>query len=343
MIKLGMPIRLKATLIILGLVALLALVGPFLVPVPPLETVSATRLAEPGSQFVQVASPEIDALSVHYKAQGEGEPHLLLLHGFGGSTFSWREVLGALPGRTVAFDRPGFGLTERPLRGEWQGDNPYSPAAQVDLVVALMDELGMDDAVLVGNSAGGTLALRVALAHPGRVAGLVLADAAVYEGGGAPNWIRPLLSTPQVNRLGPLVARQFGGEPGLDFLRSAYADPSKLTDADLEGYQRWLEADNWDAALWELIKASRTVNLTPQLGNVQMPTLVLTGQEDTFVAPVQSEQLAETLPNAAFVSLEGCGHLPQEECPEAFVEAVSSWLAQTELAQAGAKEVTRLE
>ena len=328
-----MPIRLKATLIVLALALLLVLVGPLFVPVPALETVPASSLAEPDSQFVEVGAPDMTSLNIYYKAQGEGEPHLLLLHGFGGSTFSWREVLGELPGRTVAFDRPGFGLSERPRRGEWQGDNPYSPAAQVDLVVALMDELGVDDAVLVGNSAGGTLALRVALAHPGRVAGLVLADTAVYEGGGAPNWIRPLLSTPQVNRLGPLIARQFGGEPGLDFLRSAYADPTKLTEADLEGYQRWLQVDGWDAALWELIKASRTVNLEPQLGSVQTPTLVITGQEDAFVAPVQSERLAKTLPNAEFSSLAGCGHLPQEECPGAFVRAVSDWLARAGLAQ----------
>ena len=345
MIKSNMPIRLKATLIILGLFALLALVGPFLVPVPTLETVPAARLAEPDSRFAQVESPGLGGLTVHYKASGEGEPHLLLLHGFGGSTFSWQEVLGALPGTALAFDRPGFGLTERPLRSEWRrGGNPYTPAAQADLVVAFMDALELHRAVLVGSSAGGTLALRVALAHPERVAGLVLADAAVYEGGGAPNWVRPLLYTPQVDRLGPLVARQFGGEPGLDFLRTAYADPDRLTDEDIAGYQRWTQADNWDAALWELIKASRTASLEPQLGNIRVPTLVLTGQEDVLVLPEQSEQLAEALPNAEFVSLENCGHLPQEECPGAFVEAVEGWLNQVELGQAEAgQEVASLE
>ncbi len=340
-----MPIRLKATFIILGLLALITLIGPFLVPVPALETVSVARLAEPDSQFTQVDVPEA-GLEVHYKLSDEGtadegEPPILLLHGFGGSTFSWREVLGELPGKTIAFDRPGFGLSERPLRGEWRA-NPYTPAAQVELVASLMDALELDKAVLVGNSAGGTLALRVALAHPERVSGLVLTDAAVYEGGGAPNWIRPLLSTPQVNRLGPLVARQFGGEPGLDFLRTAYADPSKLTDEDIAGYQRWTRADNWDAALWELIKASRTVNLAPQLSAIQAPTLVITGAQDTLVTPEQSEQLAETLPNAEFVSLERCGHLPQEECPEAFVEAVSNWLNQTQLSHPG-QEVAGLD
>ena len=249
---------------------------------------------------------------------------------------------GQLPGTTVALDRPGFGLSERPLRGEWQGANPYTPAAQVALVVALMDALDFDQAVLVGNSAGGTLALQVALAHPERVSGLVLADAAVYSGGGAPNWVRPLLNTPQVNRLGPLIARQFGEEPGLEFLRGAYADPSRLTDEDIAGYQRWFGADSWDVALWELIKASRTVDLSAQLGNIQMPTLVLTGAEDTLVPPEQSEQLAEALPNAEFVTLDNCGHLPQEECPAAFNEAVASWLNQTRLSQKG-QEVSQFD
>ncbi len=84
---------------------------------------------------------------------------LLLLHGFAASTFSWREVLPALGqlGRTVAFDRPAFGLTERPMPESWQGDwtrqNPYPASAQVDLTVGLMDQLGIDQAVLVGNSA----------------------------------------------------------------------------------------------------------------------------------------------------------------------------------------------
>ena len=323
-----MPIRLKATFIILGLLALLALVGPFFIPIPELDTVPSVRLTEPDSQFVEVGT---DDLQLHYKRQGEGEPHIILLHGFGGSTFSWREVIGELPGTTVAFDRPGFGLTERPVRGEWQ-TNPYTPAAQVELVVALMDALEFEQAVLVGNSAGGTLAAQVALAHPERVSGLVLADAAVYAGGGAPNWIRPFLNTPQIDRLGPLVARQFGGEPGLDFLRSAYADPARLTDEDLEGYQRWLRAEGWDTALWELIKASRTTSLAPQLSELQVTTLIITGQEDTLVPSEQSEQLAEALPNAEFVSLAGCGRLPQEECPGAFVESVSNWLRQAEMA-----------
>ena len=159
----------------------LILVGPFLIPVPPLEnTVPPAQLAEPDSQFV-----EVNDLTVHYKETGSGEPVFVLLHGFGASLFSWREVMAPLSqfGRVIAFDRPAFGLTERPLPGEWDGQNPYSPEAQVDLVIGLLDALGVDQAILVGNSAGGTVALNTTLAHPERVQGFTYCFAVEHRPG----------------------------------------------------------------------------------------------------------------------------------------------------------------
>jgi alpha-beta hydrolase superfamily lysophospholipase len=109
----------------LGFLILLLLILPFLFPVPPLEdTVPVEELDDPDSQFMQV-----DGLRVHYKTYGQGEPVFILLHGFGASLFSWREVIGPLSqyGTVIAYDRPAFGLTERPL--EWEGENPYSTQA----------------------------------------------------------------------------------------------------------------------------------------------------------------------------------------------------------------------
>ncbi len=173
-------------------VLLLVLVGPFLVPVKPLEgLVPPEDLADPDSEFV-----EVDGLKFHYKRAGAGTPAMILLHGFSASTFSWRSVMGPLAklGTVVAYDRPSSGLTERPLPGHprmeggaaWTGVNPYSGPAQAAQVVGMMDKLGIDKAVLIGNSAGGTVAMNAALAYPERVQGLVLVDAAIYTGGGAP-------------------------------------------------------------------------------------------------------------------------------------------------------------
>jgi pimeloyl-ACP methyl ester carboxylesterase len=306
-----------------AVLVVLLLVGPFLVPVPPLEdTVPAEGLADPDSLFVTV-----DALRVHTKVAGEGEPALLLLHGFGASLFSWREVTQPLGevGTVVAFDRPAFGLTERPMPGEWDGESPYGQAAQVELTVGLMDALGIERAVLVGNSAGGTVAALTALRHPERVEALVLVDAAIYAGGGSPPWILPLLRTPQMRRLGPLFTRRIR-DWGMDFGRSAWHDPSLMTPEVWEGYTRPLQVENWDRALWELTIADRPTDLAERLDELAMPALVITGDDDRIVPTEQSIRLAEELPDADLVVVPECGHVPQEECPEAFLEAMFGFL-----------------
>jgi pimeloyl-ACP methyl ester carboxylesterase len=312
---------LRGLLIALGALLIILLVGPFLVPVPPLEgTVPPERLADPDSRFI-----EVNGITVHYKMAGSGRPAFILLHGFAASTFSWREVIGPMSewGTVVAFDRPGFGLTERPL--QWTGRSPYSPESQSDLTVGLMDALGIERAVLVGNSAGGTLAILTALTYPERVEALVLVSPAVYVGGGTPAWLRPFLNTPQMRHLGPLLARQIQ-DWGVDFARSAWHDPEKLTPEIWEGYTKPLRAENWDRALWEVTRASRPLGLETRLGEVRVPVLVITGDDDRIVPTQQSVRLAGEIPGAQLAVIPECGHVPQEECPGPFLEAVEAFL-----------------
>ncbi|MGD8626771.1 MAG: alpha/beta hydrolase [Anaerolineae bacterium] len=315
----------RILLIVLAVLLLLVAVGPFLVPVPPLEdTVPPRELAGPDSRFVLV-----DGLEVHYELAGQGEPALLLLHGFAASTFSWREVIDPLAetATVVAFDRPAFGLTQRPLPGQWQGQNPYTAEAQAGLTVGLMDELGLDRAVLIGNSAGGSVALLTALRYPERVQALVLVDAAVYGGGSRfPAWLKPLLRTPQARRLGPLAVRAIQ-DWGLDFGRSAWHDPSRITPEIWEGYTRPLQAQDWDRALWELTVAGHDLGLDERLDEVGVPVLVITGDDDRIVPTELSVRLAGELPGAELVVIPDCGHVPHEECPAPFLEAVRAFLA----------------
>lgn len=314
----------RILLIILGIVLLAALIVPLIVPVPPLENTAPPReLADPDSQFA-----EINDLDVHYKEMGAADPALLLLHGFAASTFSWREVMAPLAEthRVVAFDRPAFGLTERPMPGEWEGQNPYSPEAATDLTVGLMDQLGIDQAVLVGNSAGGTTSLYTALRYPERVKALILVDPAVYAGGGSPGWIRPILTSPQARRIGPLFARAIQNW-GYQFGQSAWHDPSKFTDEIWAGFTKPLRAENWDRALWELTQASRPLGLPERLNELSMPVLVITGDDDRIVPTEQSIRLAGEIPGAELVVIPNCGHVPHEECPDAFLAAVDEFLS----------------
>jgi pimeloyl-ACP methyl ester carboxylesterase len=309
----------------LGVLLLLVLVGPFLVPVPPLEDiVPVESLVDEDSQFI-----EVNGIDVHYKVYGQGEPVFILLHGFGANLFSWREVTAPLSqmGTVIAYDRPAFGLTERPMK--WEGENPYSQEAQVKLVIGLMDALGVEQAILVGNSAGGTISMLTALEHPERVQSLVLVDPAVYAGGGAPAWVRPLLGTLQMRHIGPLIARQIQTR-GPELIELAWHDPSKVTAEIMEGYQKPLRVENWDKALWELTLSSRESGLAERLSEFDLPILVITGDDDRIVPTEQSLRLAEEIPNAQLTVIPQCGHVPHEECPDVFLQAVTIFLDKLE-------------
>jgi pimeloyl-ACP methyl ester carboxylesterase len=308
-------------LVILGMVSCL-LLGPFLIPVPPLtDTRPPQELADPDSLFLTARG-----IQVHYKQAGEGQPIFILLHGFGASLFSWHKVLDPLgeQGRVLAYDRPAFGLTERPM--EWGETNPYSPDFQPVLLIEWMDQLGIESAVLVGNSAGGTVAIQTALAHPERVRALILVNPAVYTGG-TPSLLRPLFRLPQVDRLGPLFVRGIQAR-GEEFINMAWHDPSLITPEIWDGYTRPLQADNWDRALWDFTRSSRQLGLEDLLGELDLPVLVIAGDDDRIVPTGDSRRAAQDIPSAVFVELENCGHLPQEECPQAFMQALLDFIAE---------------
>jgi pimeloyl-ACP methyl ester carboxylesterase len=109
-------------------------------------------------------------------------------------------------------------------------------------------------------------------------------------------------------------------------MSSAWHDPSKITPEIMAGYRVPLQAENWDRALWEFFLASRPLQLEARLDEIQMPTLVITGDDDHWVPTEQSVRLADELPSAEFVVIPGCGHLLQEECPEPFLQAVTAFL-----------------
>jgi pimeloyl-ACP methyl ester carboxylesterase len=312
----------RILLVTLGIVLLVLLVGPFLVPVPRLtDTLPPEQLADPDSQFV-----EINGLSVHLKTRGQPGAHtFVLLHGFGASVYSWHAVLDPLSqyGQVIAYDRPAFGLTERPM--SWVGENPYGPQAQVDLLLGLLDHFNIRKAILVGNSAGGTVAMNFYLQHPERVEALILVDPAVYAGGGGPSWVRLLGKTPQMQHLGPLFVRSIQ-KSGLDLIATAWHDPSKITQETWDGYTKPLKAENWDRALWYLTMAGQPSDLPAHLAEFTVPTLVITGDDDRIVPTEQSIRLAGELPQAKLVVIPQAGHVPHEEQPAAFLQAVQQFM-----------------
>ena len=313
--------------IFLVFIFLLVVVVPLYIPLPPLAgTAPADTLGDPDSQFI-----EVNGLKVHYKQYGKGEPVYILLHGFGASVFTWREVTAPLSqnATVIAYDRPAFGLTERPLPGSWQGLSPYGVEENVDLLFGLMDALGVQKAILVGNSAGGTVAAQAALQNPQRVSGLVLVDAAIFSNGETRfGLMAPFIDTPQMARIGPYLSRTMAGPQGTQFLSSAWHDPSKITDKVSEGYRKPLLVDDWDIGLWEFTKAGGgSEDLDKRLKELEMPVLVITGDDDQIVPTELSVRLAAEIPGSTLRVIPACGHLPQEGCPATFLRAVSEFSA----------------
>jgi pimeloyl-ACP methyl ester carboxylesterase len=297
------------------------LVGPLLIPVKPLkDTLPPEELGDGDSQFI-----EIDQQLLHVKKMGQGEPVFLLLHGFASSLYTWHAVMEPLSqiGTVIAYDRTGFGLSERPTN--WQGKNPYSSETQVELATGLLDHFKVGKAILVGNSAGGTVAMQVALDHPERVAGLILVDPAVYRGGGAPGWLKPILATPQMRRIGPLFTRQIlKFNPKL--LKLTWHDAELIPPEVLALYQKPFLVENWDKALWEFTIANGKHDLVGRLAEFTLPTLVITGDDDRIVPTSYSIRLAGDMPNSSLKVITNAGHVPHEEKPEQFMEAVTQYL-----------------
>ena len=298
--------------------------GPFAVPVPALNgLVSEQDLVEPDSKFI-----EINGVNIHYKEAGSGERTFILLHPFGGSTYSWRNVMDefAKYGRVIAYDRPAFGLTERPLPGDWES-NPYGMKANVEILRALLDAFGIEKAVLVGNSAGGGVAVAFALEYPERIDELILVDPGVGGGYGPqfPAWALPIMWTPQMRHLGPLMMRDYQESLPRTIEREWFVS-SKLTDEIREKHLQILKIKNWDKAFYELTFAPAYPELRPLLPNLKVPALIVAGQEDRLIRSWYFEAISTEIPDAQLSLIPQCGHVPQEECPTKFMEVVLKYL-----------------
>ena len=302
---------------------LLVAIGPFLVPVPELEgLVSEDAFLDADSKFI-----EINNVNIHYKEAGAGEMAFVLLHGFGGSTYSWREVMDDFSeqGHVIAYDRPAFGLTERPMPEDWT-ENPYGMKANIELLRGLMDAKGIEKAVLVGNSAGGGVAVAFALEYPERVISLILVDPGVGGGYGPqfPAWALPLMRTPQLRHLGPLMMRDYQERLPNTIQREWY-DENKLTNEIRQEYLNLLSIKNWDRAFYELTFAPAYPELRPLLPQLAVPVFIIAGAEDRLIRTWYFEAISQEIP-APLVLLPQCGHVPQEECPDLFMKEVLKYL-----------------
>ncbi|KAI4329301.1 hypothetical protein L6164_021583 [Bauhinia variegata] len=276
--------------------------------------------------------------------EGVGQFGIVLVHGFGGGIFSWRHVMGSLARQSncavAAFDRPGWGLTPRLRREDWEDKdlpNPYKLESQVDMLLSFCSEIGFSSVVLIGHDDGGLIALKAAQrvqstrnAFNVSIKGVVLLNVSLSREV-VPSFARILLHTSlgKKHLVRPLLRTEIAQVVN----RHAWYDATKLTTEVLTLYKAPLFVEGWDEALHEIGKlSSETVisakNAESLLQAVEdMPVLVITGAEDSLVPLKSCQAMASKLVNSRLVAISGCGHLPHEECPNALLAAISPFIS----------------
>jgi pimeloyl-ACP methyl ester carboxylesterase len=266
-----------------------------------------------------------DGMKVHYRDEGCREcPVLVLLHGSNASLHTWEGVVEALGGsyRLITYDQPGHGLTGPHPRED------YSATGMFEALEAVTEATRVDHFVLGGNSMGGWVSWRYALAKPERVDALILIDAA-----GAP--LRDGERAPPLN-LGFRLMRNRFARPLIESvtprslvkqsLIESVADPDMATEEVIDRYWELLRFPGNRRATALRASTDREPAYAGRLTEIRSPTLILWGDQDRLIRVSAARTFDERIPDAEVVIFEGVGHIPMEEAPDRTSDAIRSFL-----------------
>jgi len=278
------------------------------------------RYGAPPSRFLPM-----DGIEVHWRDEGPGTaghrepaagageeaPAILLLHGTGASLHTWEGWTRRLAPhmRVVRLDLPGFGLTGPHPSGD------YSGAATADFLERFADAAGLKRFALVGNSLGGYYAWRFALRHPDRVSALILVDSAGYP-------VEPSTGSAVVLQLArmPVVSELLRWAPIRGTIERSlyevYADDTKVTPDLVDRYTDLMRRPGNRAAFGDRTRAGHRPTGWERLPDLRVPTLLMWGAQDTWIAPSVAERFKRDIPGSELIVYPELGHLPMEEDPE---------------------------
>lgn len=264
---------------------------------------------------------------LHVEATGRGPP-LVLLHGFGAHSYTWRHWTPELARhhRVLEVDLKGFGSAPKPR------DDAYGPLDHARLVLRLFRDRELEGATLVGHSFGGTVSLLLTLllleGEPERLDRLVLVAAGAY-----PQTLPRYMRLARIPFLGRLMLRLIPSRTlARAALRSTYRHPDRVTDSQVEAYAQGLRSRGGHHAVVSTARQVLTVDpgaWTSRYPEIGIPTLLLWGDRDPIVPVETGRRLERDLPDARLVLVEECGHVPQEEKPRASLEPVLAFLRES--------------
>lgn len=254
-----------------------------------------------------------DGTVLRYYDIGSGSTTVVLLHGMFGSPSNWLPIMHDLEDdyRFISLQLPIDAASQH------QRSRFRSLSQLTDHVAYLFDELDLDRAVVGGNSLGGQVALDFALRAPDRVEALVLTGSAgLFErnlaGGSRPKLCRNFIR---------------------DQASQIFYDPNIVCDELVDDIYTMLSDRPYRKMMLRVAKSTRDRNMLEELANVQVPTLLVWGRDDTITPPFVAEQFREHIRNSRRVYIDQCGHAPPIEQPAEFATALRDFLG--ELTAAG--------
>ena len=275
-------------------------------PVTVLETSGELLLRLQG---VRSGYVEAGPYRLRYLESGAGPP-LVLVHGLGSNAMQdWGRLVAPL-GRSYhvfAPDLPGFGRSERP------GAAAYGIPMQVEAVRAFMAAVGVSRARVAGNSMGGWIVARLAGEHPELVERLVVVAPAVMRPDAAAPIPAEVLLPHDEEGVRRLVAAVRHKPPALPWFLARDILARRLREEWI--VRRTLES----------MRAGRDW-LDGTLGRADMPVLIVWGKQDRLIPVDYAAPLQAELENATLKLLDGCGHVPMADCPEAFDREMTNFL-----------------
>jgi pimeloyl-ACP methyl ester carboxylesterase len=266
-------------------------------------------------------------LELHYQEQGRGRP-VLLLHGFGANSFSWKYVARDLAPkyRAISVDLKGFGASPKPA------DGAYSIVDQADLIVDFIMRHDLWEMTLIGHSFGGAVALLTALKlreqSSERFSSLVLIGPLSYRQH-LPSFVR-ILRMPILSSLALCVT------PTEFYVRSilklAYFDNRKISQEAINAYKAPLRSAG---ARYAIMQTARNIipcdieEISAKYGSIGVPTLLIWGRHDKIVPLGIGNRLHRAIPGSELVIVESAGHAPHEEVPTETSRIISRFLSTT--------------
>jgi pimeloyl-ACP methyl ester carboxylesterase len=261
---------------------------------------------------------QVLGVRLHVRDSGPRDaPAVLMLHGFGASLHTWEAWAAdfSTDMRVITLDLPGSGLSGPDPTGD------YSDARSITLILALLDQFGLSQVALVGNSIGGRMAWTMAAKHPQRVSRLVLVSPDGFASPGfaygKPAEVPATLGLMRYTLPQWLLKMSLVG---------AYADPAVLTPELSQRYHDLMLAPGSRDALIARMQQTVLVDPVPMLRNIAAPTLLLWGKQDGMIPIGNAQDYLRTIAGSRLVALDGVGHLPQEESPAKSAALVREFL-----------------